>query len=205
MGDYRRKQATYDNHEVFSPNNAEGLRIRNQVCNEGLKDAIDYLENQGGEVAVFDATNTTRDRRKLLHDTVVKEKGFKLFFVESICNDENIIHSNIKSVKVTSPDYVGCSEEQVVEDFKKRIKHYEDQYETIDEERESELSFLKIFNAGEKVLVHKHDGHIQSRIVYYLMNVHLTKRTLYLTRHGSLLLYYLGFRFFGFYYPPHSG
>ena len=33
-------------------------------------------------------------------------------------------------------------------------------------------------------MVHKHDGHIQSRIIYYLMNVHLTKRTIYLTRHG---------------------
>ena len=33
--------------------------------------------------------------------------------------------------------------------------------------------------------VHKHEGHIQSRIVYYLMNVHITPRTIYLTRHGE--------------------
>ena len=33
------------------------------------------------------------------------EKGFKLFFLESICDDLNIIESNIKEVKVTSPDY----------------------------------------------------------------------------------------------------
>merc|ERR1719186_1711698 len=32
---------------------------------------------------------------------------------------------------------------------------------------ESEYSFMKIFNCGKKVLVHKHEGHIQSRIVYY--------------------------------------
>ncbi len=44
---------------------------------------------------------------------------------------------------------------------------------------------MKIFNAGEKVLVHKHEGHIQSRIVYYLMNVHITHKTIYLTRHGK--------------------
>jgi hypothetical protein len=35
---------------------------------------------------------------------------------------------------------------------------------------------------GEKVVVHKHEGHIQSRIVYYLMNIHITPRTIYLTR-----------------------
>ena len=72
-------------------------------------------------------------------------------------------------------------------DFKKRIQHYEDQYETINEARESQLSFMKIFNAGQKVLVHKHEGHIQSRIVYYLMNINLGPRTIYLTRHGMLL------------------
>lgn len=38
---------------------------------------------------------------------------------------------------------------------------------------------------GEKVVVHKHEGHIQSRIVYYLMNIHIVPRTIYLTRHGE--------------------
>ncbi len=57
--------------------------------------------------------------------------------------------------------------------------------QTIDEDIEGELSYIKIFNAGEKVLVHKHEGHIQSRIVYYLMNIKITPRTIYLTRHGT--------------------
>lgn len=37
-------------------------------------------------------------------------------------------------------------------------------------------------HTGEKVVVHKHEGHIQSRIVYYLMNIHITPRTIYLSR-----------------------
>ncbi len=52
------------------------------------------------EVVVFDATNTTRQRRELLRRRVVDEKGFKLFFVESVCDDERIIENNIRSVKV---------------------------------------------------------------------------------------------------------
>ena len=55
----------------------------------------------------------------------------------------------------------------------------------MDVEKESSFSFMKIFNTGEKILVHKHEGHIQSRIVYYLMNIHITPRTIYLTRHGE--------------------
>lgn len=78
--------------------------------------------------------------------------------------------------------------EDVLADFMLRIEHYQEQYEPLDEERESDLSFMKIYNTGEKVLVHKHEGHIQSRIVYYLMNIHIVPRTIYLTRHGESLM-----------------
>lgn len=152
-----------------------------------MDDVLHWLQHENGEVAVFDATNTTRARRKYLYDKVVIEKGFKLFFIESLCNDDRIIDTNIKEVKVTSPDYQhqGYSPDQVVEDFKERIRHYETQYEEIDETHEPKYSFLKVYNAGTKVLSHKHEGHIQSRIVYYMMNCHITPRTIYLTRHGE--------------------
>ena len=77
--------------------------------------------------------------------------------------------------------------DEVVDDFLKRIEHYQAQYQTLDESMESDYSFMKIFNCGKKVLVHKHEGHIQSRIVYYLMNIHIVPRTIYLCRHGILL------------------
>ena len=184
--------------------------MRERICQRGLEDVLDWLENNNGEVAVFDATNTTRERRKYLYNRVVIEKGllfvvysiheleilriciivclfkgFKLFFVESLCDDTKIVESNIREVKVTSPDYTSYNADQVYEDFVERIKHYEKQYETIDEDLESSYSFLKIFNAGSKHTIHKHEGHIQSRIVYYLMNVKITPRTIYLTRHGK--------------------
>lgn len=72
--------------------------------------------------------------------------------------------------------------EEALTDFRLRIEHYQDKYELLDEEIENNLSYMKIYNTGEKVVVHKHEGHIQSRIVYYLMNIHITPRTIYLTR-----------------------
>ena len=63
-------------------------------------------------MAVFDATNTTRKRRAKLYDAVVVDKGFRLFFVESVCDREEIIDSNIREVKVTSPDYAQCDEDK---------------------------------------------------------------------------------------------
>lgn len=38
---------------------------------------------------------------------------------------------------------------------------------------------------GSRYLVNRVQDHIQSRIVYYLMNIHVTPRTIYLCRHGE--------------------
>ena len=103
LGDYRRNLSNYENHMVFDPNNPKGLAIREKVCEMGLQDALKYLE-QGGEVVIFDATNTTRVRRRYLYEKVVLEKRFKLFFIESVCDDENIVLTNIKSCKVRDWD-----------------------------------------------------------------------------------------------------
>jgi hypothetical protein len=43
---------------------------------------------------VFDATNSTRHRRELLlHE--ISRHGASVFFVESVCDDDDQIHRNI--------------------------------------------------------------------------------------------------------------
>nr|XP_023024286.1 6-phosphofructo-2-kinase/fructose-2,6-bisphosphatase-like [Leptinotarsa decemlineata] len=102
-----------------------------------------------------------------------------------VCDDPKIIEQNIMEVKVSSPDYVNMNKDAALADFLQRILHYQERYSPLDEEREKNVSFMKIYNTGEKVVVHKHEGHVQARIVYYLMNIHITPRTIYLTRHGE--------------------
>lgn len=157
------------------------MAIRTNCAIHALDDVCQWLEN-GGEVAVFDATNSTKERRQLIWNKVVKTMGYKLFFIESVCDDPEIIEQNIMEVKVSSPDYANMNTEVALKDFLLRIEHYQDRYEPLDEREEHSLSFITIVNTGEKVVVHKHEGHIQSRIVYYLMNIHITPRTIYLTR-----------------------
>ncbi|XP_023211023.1 6-phosphofructo-2-kinase/fructose-2,6-bisphosphatase 4-like isoform X1 [Centruroides sculpturatus] len=187
VGEYRR-QATeaYKNHDFFRPDNKEAMAIRNKCAIDALNDMCKWLD-EGGEVAVYDATNTTYERRVLIHNIVCNCFGLKLFFVESICDDPEIIEANIIEVKVHSPDYQNCNKDEALQDFVKRIEHYQMSYQTLNEEKEN-YSFMKIYNAGEKVIVHRHEGHIQSRVVYYLMNIHITPRSIYLTRHGESLL-----------------
>ena len=105
-----------------------------------------------------------------------------MFFVESICDDPKVVEANVKEVKIYSPDYKNIESQAAVADFLQRIKFYEEQYELIDEKKDKHLSFIKIFNVGERFLVNRVIGHIQSRVVYFLMNIHVLPRTIYLTR-----------------------
>uniref|UniRef100_A0A8B9HW45 6-phosphofructo-2-kinase/fructose-2,6-biphosphatase 1 n=1 Tax=Astyanax mexicanus TaxID=7994 RepID=A0A8B9HW45_ASTMX len=140
---------------------------------------------------VFDATNTTRERRGVII-SFAKEKGYKVFFIESICDDPEIIEANIMEVKLSSPDYEDCDKEEALDDFVKRIECYKTNYVSLDEEKDRHLSYIKIFNVGSRYLVNRVQDHIQSRIVYYLMNIHVTPRSIYLSRHGESELNLLG-------------
>lgn len=48
-----------------------------------------------------------------------------------------------------------------------------------------DLSYIKIMDVGQSYVVNRVADHIQSRIVYYLMNIHVTPRSIYLCRHGE--------------------
>ena len=86
-----------------------------------------------------------------------------MFFVESICNNDTLIESNIKEVKTVSSEYSNFKEVIILDDFKKRIGHNQEKYQSLDESCESDYSFMKIYEFGAKVIVHKQEGHIQSR------------------------------------------
>ena len=54
---------------------------------------------------------------------------------------------------MSSPDYLTTDKDHAVEDFRQRIAVYEQQYNTLDEELDKNLSFIKIFNQGERYLI----------------------------------------------------
>ena len=50
------------------------------VADQALQDSLDWL-NKEGDVAILDATNTTRERRQLIYETVVLKNGIKCLFL----------------------------------------------------------------------------------------------------------------------------
>nr|XP_033813874.1 6-phosphofructo-2-kinase/fructose-2,6-bisphosphatase 3 isoform X4 [Geotrypetes seraphini] len=186
VGEYRREAVKhYSSYDFFRPDNEEAMKVRKQCALSALRDVKLYLTEEGGQNAVFDATNTTRERREMVVN-FAKENGFKVFFIESVCNDPNVVASNIMEVKLSSPDYRDCDSTDALEDFMKRIHCYKSSYQPLDPDNyDRDLSLIKVTDVGRRFLVNRVQDHIQSRIVYYLMNIHVQPRTIYLCRHGE--------------------
>ena len=67
---------------------------------------------------------------------------------------------------MSSPDYVSSDEAGAIDDFYQRMRHYEATYESLDETLDRDLSFIKIFNQGEKFLVNKLQGLLYCSILW---------------------------------------
>ena len=78
--------------DFFDPKNAKAAQIREQVAMETLDELLDYILDQGGSVGIFDATNSTLERRKTIMERVRERAGPELgvLFLESLCIDQNV-------------------------------------------------------------------------------------------------------------------
>lgn len=180
VGNYRREHVgSLQAHNFFDPSNEEGVRQRTQMALMALEDMLGWFE-AGGEVAIYDATNSTHERRKLIRDRC-ESRGVRVIFIESSC-DEATVEANVRATKLDSPDYVGVDPDMAVADFRARIEHYARVYEPVDE---SEGSYIKLIDVGQKVIVNRITGYLPSRLVSFLVNLHNVPRPVWLTRHGQ--------------------
>uniref|UniRef100_A0A672SCE9 6-phosphofructo-2-kinase/fructose-2,6-bisphosphatase 2 n=1 Tax=Sinocyclocheilus grahami TaxID=75366 RepID=A0A672SCE9_SINGR len=178
LGVYRREAVkAYKSSDFFRHDNKECALV-------ALQDVKIYLNEEGGQIAVFDATNTTRERWDLIIN-FVQENAYKVFFVESVCDDPEVIAANILVCYVVMFG-LHTERERVMDDFLKRIECYKVTYEPLDpDEYDKNLSFIKVMNVGRRFLVNRVQDYIQSNIVYYLMNIHVHSHSIYLCRHGE--------------------
>ncbi|KUI59398.1 Fructose-2,6-bisphosphatase [Cytospora mali] len=185
VGSYRRKAAAQPTADFFDISNAEGERQRKAAAEAAVADMLKWFRNEKGVVAILDATNSTKERRKWILE-ICTNAGIEVIYVESKCDDEQLIMSNIRDVKTTSPDYKGQDPEQAAIDFRNRIQNYGKVYKTLNEDGdEDHLTYLKILDVGKQVIINRIQDYLQSRVVYYLMNLHIRPRSVWLSRHGE--------------------
>jgi broad specificity phosphatase PhoE/predicted kinase len=180
VGNYRRRLlGSHHRHVFFDPTNPEGLAARLRMAMTALDDLLVWLA-EGGDVAIYDATNSSRSRRELVKRRCA-DAGVRVMFIESICTEASIVESNIRETKLSSPDYVGSTAEAAITDFRARIAHYESAYEPV----EDDVSYIKVVNVGEQIMVNRIRGYLPGRLVYLLMNLHIQPRRIWLSRHGE--------------------
>jgi hypothetical protein len=119
--------------------------------------SVDVLESkvESDRIAIFDATNSTNKRRSWILEECTSPakragKPTGVVFVESICDDEELLRENYRFKITSSPDYDGMNQEDALNDLLIRVKKYEENYETITDDSQS---YIKIFNLSTKLLV----------------------------------------------------
>ncbi|NRA31827.1 MAG: histidine phosphatase family protein [Polyangiaceae bacterium] len=181
LGEYRRaKLGPSAPNEFFNPDNPEGRRVRLELAMAAIDDVCAWFGKEG-DVAILDATNSSRERRQFVQARFDSE-GIQVLFVEVLCDDSEMIEANIRQTKLASPDYAGIDADEAVRDFRARIAHYERVYEAIGED---EASYIKLVDVGRQVVVNRVDSHLGGRLVSFLMKLHINPRPILLTRHGE--------------------
>jgi len=188
LGDYRRKtlggaQKLPPDYFTLGEKSPETNELRKKVSS-GCEKLIWQFFESGGQVVIYDANNGTRAGRQTLAEKFDKA-GIHVVMLESLCDNKEIIQTNIRSVKISSPDYRGWHPDKAIEDYYSRIQDREKYYEPVEE---TTWPFIRILNVGEKIMVNNIQGYVQSRIVFFLMNIHNRFRTIYFARSGQSLI-----------------
>ena len=188
LGDYRRatmgpgKDVPEDYFHVNA--SPSSVLLRNKITKKCREDIYQFLEHENGQVAIYDAVNPLSSGRRSLAKEFAK-RNIETQFIESACTDERIIEENVRSVKISSPDYESWQPLDAVKDYLARINARIPHFETMEER---DLHWIKMINAGERVTVNNCAfGYLSQRIVFYLLNLHIKSRQIYFARAGTTL------------------
>jgi 6-phosphofructo-2-kinase/fructose-2,6-biphosphatase 4 len=185
----------FDTHAEISESTRQ---LRSKVAADCMQDMLDFLDKskQNGQIVIYDAINASETVRRAIMQQF-KDEGIQSLFIESVCWDEHIIQENVRDVKLSSPDYAGWDRQKAVEHYLRRIQMKIPTYQEMTREREEDLSYVKLININERMIVNKgtsvggkggtggNFGYVGSRIVFFLMNLHVKPRTLYFARAGK--------------------
>ena len=150
-------------------------------------DAAVGLSRNNLAVAFIDATNTTMERRQQLRRYFRREvPNARCIFLESICEDPDIIIENIVRAKCGNDDFSNNDPLLVIDEFQKRIGQYRKIYESVDFlGREAHLATIQIKNVKRHITLHRVEGVIPTRITWFLLNLHNSAKPIFICLPGE--------------------
>ena len=70
VGKYRRSDNPHPDAKFFDVNNPEGEKARRAAAEAAVEDMLSWFEDKDNKVAILDATNSTKSRRKWIYDKI---------------------------------------------------------------------------------------------------------------------------------------
>ncbi|KAH3660148.1 hypothetical protein OGAPHI_007353 [Ogataea philodendri] len=151
----RRYEKKLTNKFDFDFTKSDTQRLRELYAFEALHELTSSLVSDKIDVGVFDATNTTRERRQKVVEKIREaaddaKVAINIVILEVCCHNISLRRYNIER-KTTNTDYYGLPREEAIVDFLRRVERYEKVYEniTVDEINELDVKFFSMANVGE--------------------------------------------------------
>lgn len=162
--------------EFYSPENREGMAVREKIAMINMERARNYLRD-GGDVAILDATNASLARRKKIRSYL---DDHPMLFIECINDNAESINASILR-KIDTSEFRHFTKEDAIKSFEKRISYYVSIYSPL----KTESDFVKVDSLNKKIIQEE----IRNDLPYYEQIRDLlitdTVRHLYLIRHGE--------------------
>ncbi len=160
----------------YDPHNAEGNRARDELSRMNMRAARQYLE-EGGHVAILDATNASRARRDMLEKEL---EGTPILYIECLNEDKDLLAASIQR-KARLPEFARLSRDEAVRHFEKRIEYYASIYVPLGQE----ANFLRVDTLHNRILQEQ----LTFVVPYYVrirdIMVSDWVNNLFLVRHGE--------------------
>jgi hypothetical protein len=125
---------------------------------------------------------TYQQRQQALGATS-QEQRIGVLFLESICDDPELLAENFH-VKISScPDFGGMSQQEALEDLQTRIAKYESRYETFD--INGHESYIEMFNLSSRLMVNNVYGRLAKVVLPAIMAWNTGSRPIFLCHDGE--------------------
>jgi broad specificity phosphatase PhoE/predicted kinase len=162
--------------DFYHPENKAARLLRNKFALANIKMARSYLAGSG-QVAILDAANVTRTRRKMIEENL---SNHPVLFIECLNDDEEILSLMIEA-KTKLPEFSRLARKKAQEEFLKRIKNYQMVYTPLKDER----NYFRLDSLQNRLFEEKLTDKIPLHLLIKDILVTDVVKNLFLIRHAQ--------------------
>lgn len=130
-------------------------------------------------IKILDAMLITRAQRTEVYDYFSGQLGYRVLFIECVCDDAGVLEYNQQEIVRHCADYAGVDAALAAEDLRSKIIFYTGIYEPMNDRT---YPRIKVDTATMDIETCDVSGHIETSVLGYLGDISLKPHTLYFSR-----------------------